>query len=80
MEYLILRQIRDQADLTYLNVPSLNCFVSHYCDVLSERSPAGRWSRRLPPVSIPHQFDTDAAATIVVFCNAAIHFAQTNVN
>ena len=27
-----------------------------------------------------NQFDTDAAATIVVFCNAAIHFAQTNVN
>ena len=25
------------------------------------------------------QFDTDAAATIVVFCDAAIHFAQTNV-
>ena len=26
-----------------------------------------------------NQFDTDAAATIVAFCNAAIHFAQTNV-
>ena len=26
-----------------------------------------------------NQFNTDAAATIVAFCNAAIHFAQTNV-
>ena len=26
-----------------------------------------------------NQFDTDAAATIVAFCDAAIHFAQTNV-
>ena len=25
-----------------------------------------------------NQFDTDAAATIVAFCDAAIHFAQTN--
>ena len=26
-----------------------------------------------------NEFDTDAAATIVAFCDAAIHFAQTNV-
>ena len=26
-----------------------------------------------------NQFDADAAATIVAFCDAAIHFAQTNV-
>ena len=26
-----------------------------------------------------NQFDTDAAVTIVAFCDAAIHFAQTNV-
>ena len=26
-----------------------------------------------------NQFDTDAAAIIVAFCDAAIHFAQTNV-
>ena len=26
-----------------------------------------------------NQFDTDATATIVAFCDAAIHFAQTNV-
>ena len=26
-----------------------------------------------------NQFDTDAAATIVAFCDATIHFAQTNV-
>ena len=26
-----------------------------------------------------NQFDTDAAATTGAFCNAAIHFAQTNV-
>ena len=26
-----------------------------------------------------NQFDADAAATIIAFCDAAIHFAQTNV-
>ena len=33
-----------------------------------------------PQFSSLNQFDTDAAATIVAFCDAAIHFARTNVD
>ena len=33
-----------------------------------------------PQFPFLNQFDTDAAATIVAFCDAAIHFAQTNVD
>ena len=32
-----------------------------------------------PQFPFLNQFDADAAATIVAFCDAAIHFAQTNV-